>query len=535
MKDSESTLFRDGGEMGALMRSYDWSKSPLGPVTDWPDALKFMIRVLLDCQIPMYIAWGPDLIQFYNDAYSSVLGIKHPEALGNRTQKTWHEIWPTIEPMFANVMHGIPCGFQHMHFIMLRSGHPEDCYFNLSYSPISNLDGTIGGVLATGVETTEIVIREQLLRKQREKLYSRFMQTPAAVAVLKGAELVYELCNPLYLKLIDKDLSIIGKPMMEAIPEIDDETYRINLDVYQTGINYIGNEHPVRLKRDGKIEIAYFNFNIAPLRNTDDQIDGTIVFAYEVTNQVILKINAEKLRADLEKAVKMREEFSSIASHELRTPLTILTLKLKMIEDMVSTVINDFESPELIKKTIDTANNQVDRLSGIVANLLDVTRIQTDSLEFKFERVDVSELVCEVLAGFKEQLEDVECTVNPELCAGLIVTWDRFRIEQVLVNLISNAIKYAPGKPISIQITKLGEKVQIVLQDNGPGIPVGDEAKIFEPYERVNRTKNVFGLGLGLFIADKIIKGHQGRIWAENGKERGAKFIIHLPLSPQKS
>lgn len=534
MKDSsekiglESSLFRDGGEMGALMRSYDWTKSSLGPVKGWPQALKIMIRTLLDCQIPMYVAWGPDLIQFYNDAYTPILGIKHP-ALGDSTHKTWHEIWPTISPMFADVMKGTPCGFQNMHFTMLRSGYPEDCYFNFSYSPICNPDATVGGVLATCVETTAIVFREKQLQKQREALYSSFMQVPAAVAVLKGPELVYELCNPLYLQLIDKDSSIIGKPLIEAIPEIDIHTYQINLDVYNNGINFIGNEHPVRLTRNGKTEISYFNFNIAPLRNTDDKIEGTVVFAYEVTGQVLLQIKAEKLRSDLEKAVQVREEFTSIASHELRTPLTILSLKLEMIQDMAKSIMSKFESPELMQKTVENAINQVKRLSDIVANLLDVTRIRTDNLEFKFEQMELNELVYEVLEGFREQLEKINCKVKLELLPSLIVKWDRFRMEQVLVNLISNAIKYAPGKPITIQTILINEKVQIIIQDSGPGIPPGEETRIFEPFERTNKEKNVLGLGLGLFIVDKIIKGHHGRIWVENGQNTGARFVIQLP------
>ncbi len=131
--------------MGALMRSIDWAKTPVGPVEGWPLSLKLILRVLLECRLPMYIAWGNEFTQFYNDAYRPILGKKHPEAMGISAQQTWPEIWPTIGPMWAEVWNGQSFGFDNFMLTIERFGYPENCYFNFSYSPVPDDSGKVGG------------------------------------------------------------------------------------------------------------------------------------------------------------------------------------------------------------------------------------------------------------------------------------------------------------------------------------------------------------------------------------------------------
>jgi PAS domain S-box-containing protein len=157
-------FLRGGGEMGERMRAYDWSSSPLGPPDGWPQALRTAVGILLDCQLPMYIAWGPQYIQFYNDAYRPILGDKHPSALGESSPRTWHEIWDTVGPMWQEVLAGRPIGFDDFKLTIDRYGYPEDCYFNFSYSPVKGDDGTPAGVLVTFAETTRRVRSESRLR-----------------------------------------------------------------------------------------------------------------------------------------------------------------------------------------------------------------------------------------------------------------------------------------------------------------------------------------------------------------------------------
>ncbi len=160
----EFHFFQDGGELGALMRSHDWSATPLGSPGQWPQSLKALIATLLQCQLPMYVAWGEGLTGFYNDAYRPILGNKHPAALGRPTHETWDEIWPTISPMWKEVLDGKPIGFDDFKLTIERFGYPEDCYFNFSYSPVKDDDGRIRGVLVTFAETTARVLNERRLK-----------------------------------------------------------------------------------------------------------------------------------------------------------------------------------------------------------------------------------------------------------------------------------------------------------------------------------------------------------------------------------
>ncbi|TWO70088.1 GAF domain-containing protein [Caenimonas sedimenti] len=157
-------FLQDGGELGALMRAHDWSTTQVGAPHTWPASLRTLVAALLQCQLPMYIAWGDGLTQFYNDAYRPILGNKHPAALGRPTPETWDEIWPTIGPMWAGVLDGKPVGFDDFKLTIERFGYPEDCYFNFSYSPVKDDSGRPSGVMVTFAETTARVLNERRLR-----------------------------------------------------------------------------------------------------------------------------------------------------------------------------------------------------------------------------------------------------------------------------------------------------------------------------------------------------------------------------------
>ena len=157
--------------MGALVRALDWSKTAVGPVESWPSTLKATVRTLLECRLPMYLAWGREFTQFYNDAYRPILGrTKHPQAMGGRAPDSWPEIWPTIGPMWDEVWKGRSFGSDHFRLTIERNGYPEDCYFNFSYSPVRDESGAVAGVLVTFAETTHQVLSERRLTEERDKL-----------------------------------------------------------------------------------------------------------------------------------------------------------------------------------------------------------------------------------------------------------------------------------------------------------------------------------------------------------------------------
>lgn len=167
------------------MRTTDWSATAVGPIDSWPQSLRTALSILLETGFPMYIAWGPDFTQFYNDGYRPILGsTKHPQALGASTRETFAEIWHIIGPMFTAVMEGTPTTVVDFLLPLDRHGFTEECYFIFSYSPIRQEDGTVGGVLVTVTETTERVLGERRLKT-----------TQALAARTRDAQTVTDACE----------------------------------------------------------------------------------------------------------------------------------------------------------------------------------------------------------------------------------------------------------------------------------------------------------------------------------------------------
>ncbi len=166
---SDPLALTGGGEMGKLMRATDWSKTPVGPVSEWPQSLRTAVSILLESRFPMYIAWGSEYTQFYNDGYRPILGsTKHPAALGWRASDTFAESWHIIGPMFDGVMAGEAVGSEDWMLPLDRHGYLEECYFTFSYSPIRAENGVVGGVHVTVTETTTRVLHERRLSTLRD-------------------------------------------------------------------------------------------------------------------------------------------------------------------------------------------------------------------------------------------------------------------------------------------------------------------------------------------------------------------------------
>ena len=158
-----------GGELGSLIRAFDWQATALGPPETWPQNLRMALRIMLTSRQPIWIGWGKELIYFYNDPYKSIIGGKHPRALGRPTAEVWREIWPDIGPMLDTAMHGEQGTYVEAQLlIMERNGYPEETYYTFSYSPIPNDDGTVGGIICANSDDTQRVIGERQLALLRD-------------------------------------------------------------------------------------------------------------------------------------------------------------------------------------------------------------------------------------------------------------------------------------------------------------------------------------------------------------------------------
>ncbi len=243
--------------------------------------------------------------------------------------------------------------------------------------------------------------------------------------------------------------------------------------------------------------------------------------------------NIKKLESNvsaMQKEVKLRDEFLSIASHELKTPLTSMLLKIQMILHNIRNVSLANFSVENLMRQLETAEGQTKRLSQMINDLLNVSLITTGRMNLELKNESISDIVREVVKEFEEKLKRDEISLSLEAKNSHNAMVDKVRIAQVLANLITNAIKYGKGKPIEIEVKSNSSKAFIIVADNGIGIPADQKEKIFSLFERGINGKEVQGLGVGLYIANQIVKAHNGKIKVKSTPGDGSEFIVELPV-----
>ena len=231
----------------------------------------------------------------------------------------------------------------------------------------------------------------------------------------------------------------------------------------------------------------------------------------------------------LSQALKWRDDFLSIASHELKTPITSLRLQTQMTVRSLNQSEGRSLSPEKLEKYITTSNKQLDKLTRLIDDLLDTTRIRAGKLTVEPEEVNFSLMVNEIIDRFRDQLHDANCSLHVELEENVVVLCDPFRVEQVIVNLISNVIKYANGKPVTILLNQKDSEAYLTIKDSGPGIPPEKLETLFERFKRGHTHEGISGLGLGLYIAKQVMDAHRGSIIVKSTQGHGSAFTINFP------
>jgi signal transduction histidine kinase len=241
-------------------------------------------------------------------------------------------------------------------------------------------------------------------------------------------------------------------------------------------------------------------------------------------------IDNARLYQQMEQAVRVRDDFLGIAGHELKTPLTALQLTLQGLARLSSSAESDAGAPS---RRLGACLRQVDRLGNLINELLDVSRITAGRLALQPEEVDLPALVREVTGRMGEELGRARCPIELRLPEELLGRWDRARLDQVVVNLLSNACKYGKGQPIEVTLTLVndGRGARLTVRDEGIGIARADQARIFDRFERAVSERNYGGLGLGLWIVRQIVEGHGGAVRVESAEGKGATFVVELPLS----
>ncbi len=246
---------------------------------------------------------------------------------------------------------------------------------------------------------------------------------------------------------------------------------------------------------------------------------------------VVHDMTKTKLTEDmLKNTVKARDEFISIASHELKTPLTSLLLQTQSFQRGQKRNDQTIYEKDHVNKIIEQTYKQVVRLSRLVEDMLDISRLRTGKFTLKLFKFDIADLIYEVIEKMSGLFTQAKMNIPEVKIEGnIFVEWDKERIEQVLTNLLSNALRYATGAPVNIIVKEEGDRVQIAVQDRGMGIAKKDQERIFDRFERAVDSNKITGMGLGLYISREIVQAHHGKIWVESETGNGATFIMLIP------
>jgi PAS domain-containing protein len=288
----KNSFLSGGGEMGELIRRYDWKNTTLGDPITWPQSLKTAVRLLLSSGHPMFIWWGPELIQFYNDAYRRSIGLaRRFSALGQGGSECWNEIWHIIGPQIEKVMSGDGSTWHENQLVPIvrQSGKRENVYWTYSYSPIDEPGAPtgVGGVFVICTEATSQVLAEQGKKAVELRWREMFNQAPGFMCILRGPQHIYEFANPGYLNLVGgRDL--IGKSVKEAVPEVESQGFLELLDdVYRMGKPIQGVATPLSIAQlGGNIHYIYIDFVYQPMVNSRGEVTGIFVSGYDVTDRV---------------------------------------------------------------------------------------------------------------------------------------------------------------------------------------------------------------------------------------------------------
>lgn len=319
-----------------------------------------------------------------------------------------------------------------------------------------------------------------------------------------------------------------GKPLLTN--KLSDEMLK-NFCVSQEHVDLmcaIGfNSHiAVPLKIRGRTIGCLNLYNTTDRKRFDERSLRT---AMELGRHLAVAIDNARLFNDFQSAVRLRDDFISIASHELRTPITSLNLQIEVLNDLVHNLGIDTSETQLMKKFIQGTNGQLARLTRLVEDMLDISRISTGKLTLRQQKMDLSGFVSEILGRFSDQLKSLNIDLNYQSQNEIFALIDPERFEQVITNFMTNAIRYGNKKPIHVELEEADDKLLLKIQDFGRGIAPEDHERVFKRFERAHTAEDVSGLGLGLFINKQIIEEHGGTVRLVSEMGKGSTFIVELP------
>ena len=560
-----------GGEMGALMRSIDWSKTAIGAVETWSPALRTVVRILLANRFPLLLWWGPSYIQIYNDPYRPVLGAKHPGSLGQPAARCFPEIWHVIGPLIDTPFHGGPATWMEDLFLEVhRHGFLEETHFTIAYSPVPDETAPvgIGGVLATVHEITGkmvgerrvVVLRDLGAQAAEAKTAEEACATAATTLAAHDKDVPFALIYMLDADGTQATLaaasgvaggeaisprvvgldggSDIGWPLAEVketdtLRQVPDLAARFGAvprgpwsDPPNTAV--VLPIPSARAHQPAGLLVA----GVSARLKFDEQYRGFLELVAGQIGTAVANARAyeeEKKRAEaLAELDRAKTVFFSNVSHEFRTPLTLM---LGPVEDALADPAEPL--PPAQRERLETAHCSSLRLLKLVNTLLDFSRIEAGRVQAVYEPTDLAALTAELASNFRSACEKaglrlvVDC---PPLAGPVYV--DRDMWEKVVLNLLSNAFKFTLDGELVVRLRPTGDAAELTVRDTGTGIPTEELPRVFERFHRIegSRGRTHEGTGIGLALVQELVKLHGGSLRAESAVGEGSTFSVTIPL-----
>ncbi len=563
----EEDLFPQRGELAALVRSKDWARTPLGPLETWSPSLRTVLRLMLTSRYAMWMGWGADLSFFYNDTYAAqTLGAKHPWALGQSARDVWAEIWDTIGPRIEHVLRtGEATWDEGLLLFLERSGYAEETYHTFSYSPVpGDAAGEIAGLFCVVIEETERVIGDRRIALLRD-FAALLGQTKTAEEVFAAVErclpadardipfsLVYlfgedgksarrvsqtgfhaaHSAAPEQLALHEERCEDAPWPLRSVLA--DRAPVVVDLAPDRSWPAGAWKKAPsqalvVPIAQQGQTRPAgMFVAGLNPHRQLDDGLRsflGLLVGQLAAALSNVGAYEEARKRAEaLAEIDRAKTAFFSNVSHEFRTPLTLM---LGPTEDALASPDRALRGAEL-----ETVHRNELRLLKLVNALLDFARIEAGRVQASYESTELAALTIDLASSFRSAIDraglefEVDCPPLPES-----VHVDHDMWEKIVLNLISNALKFTLDGRISVALRWGGDHADLTVRDTGVGIAAHELPRLFERFHRIEggRARTHEGSGIGLALVHELVRLHGGTIDVTSEIDRGTAFTVSIP------
>ncbi len=560
------SMFAADDDVGSDLEAVDWAATPLGLPGSWPQSLQTAVDILLSSRFSMWMAWGPQLTFFCNAAYRRyTLGRKYPWALGRPASQVWAEIWDDIGPRIGTVLDTGKATWDEALLLFLeRSGYPEESYHTFSYSPLRDDAGTVVGMLCVVSEDTERVIGERRMATLRDlgsdpsvvrtdqdtlefagrQLYRNQQDLPftliyllddegstARLAVRTGIAAGHQAA-PAVLTAGDPH------PAWPVTAPLRGEATLVDLGgaAFSDLPTGVWSEPPAQaliapLAQQVGAPYGFLVVGLNRYRPLDDGYRGFIDLVARHLAAGIASARSyrdqQRRAEELAKLDRAKTTFFSNISHEFRTPLTLIMGPVQELQRQLA------DADPRVREELDVISRNGLRLGKLVNTLLDFSRIEAGRMQASYEPADLAQVTAELASLFRSAIDraglafDVDCPPLPEP-----VYLDRGLWERVVLNLLSNALKFTFDGTIRVAVRAEGGEAVVTVADTGTGIPAREMPRLFERFHRIEnaRSRSHEGSGIGLALVQELIQLHGGSVTASSVEDLGTTFSVRLPL-----